>query len=122
MVVMFENRSFDDLLGRLYEPGEVAAFEGTTGKELSNPIPAWAEHRDGEDHVPPPAAATPQRGGPPGQMDFAFGRVGYRRPQLSETARYRATVCPSATVVGFIPDFRMNSWRTSVCREDEAGT
>ena len=42
--VMFENRSFDNLLGRLYEPGEVASFEGVTGKDLSNPIPGWAEH------------------------------------------------------------------------------
>jgi phospholipase C len=38
---MFENRSFDNLLGRLYEPGEVPSFEGVTGKDLSNPIPAW---------------------------------------------------------------------------------
>jgi phospholipase C len=44
VVVMFENRSFDNLLGRLYQPGEVAAFEGVAGKELSNPIPDWAEH------------------------------------------------------------------------------
>ena len=44
VVVMFENRSFDNLLGRLYEPGEVASFEGVTGKDLSNPIPDWAEH------------------------------------------------------------------------------
>jgi phospholipase C len=44
VVVMFENRSFDNLLGRLYEPGEVASFEGVLGKELSNPIPSWAEH------------------------------------------------------------------------------
>jgi phospholipase C len=42
--VMFENRSFDNLLGRLYQPGEVASFEGVIGKELSNPIPEWAEH------------------------------------------------------------------------------
>ena len=41
---MFENRSFDNLLGRLYEPGEVAAFEGVIGKNLSNPIPDWAEY------------------------------------------------------------------------------
>ena len=40
-----ENRSFDNLLGRLYEPGEVASFEGVIGKELSNPVPEWAEHR-----------------------------------------------------------------------------
>ena len=49
VVVMFENRSFDNLLGRLYEPGEVASFEGVIGKELSNPVPEWAEHQpDGE--------------------------------------------------------------------------
>jgi len=42
--VMFENRSFDNLLGRLYEPGEVASFEGVIGKDLRNPIPSWAEH------------------------------------------------------------------------------
>jgi phospholipase C len=42
--IMFENRSFDNLLGRLYQPGEVASFEGVIGKELDNPIPQWAEH------------------------------------------------------------------------------
>ena len=47
VVVMFENRSFDNLLGRLYQPGEVESFEGVIGKELSNPIPEWAE--DGAD-------------------------------------------------------------------------
>ena len=40
--VMFENRSFDNLLGHLYEPGEVASFEGVVGKDLSNPIPSYA--------------------------------------------------------------------------------
>src|SRR6478735_4761487 len=39
VVVMFENRSFDNLLGRLYEPGEVTSFEGVIGKDLSNPVP-----------------------------------------------------------------------------------
>jgi phospholipase C len=43
VVVMFENRSFDNLLGRLYAPGEVKSFEGVTGKDLKNPIPEWAE-------------------------------------------------------------------------------
>jgi len=41
---MFENRSFDHLLGRLYEWREGGSFEGVIGKDLSNPIPAWAEH------------------------------------------------------------------------------
>ena len=39
VVVMFENRSFDNLLGRLYEPGEVPSFEGVAGQDLANPIP-----------------------------------------------------------------------------------
>ena len=55
--VMFENRSFDNLLGRLYEPGEVHSFEGVAGKDLSNPIPQWAE--DGaERKVVPYTVAT----------------------------------------------------------------
>ena len=32
VVIMFENRSFDNLLGRLYEPGEVASFEGVAAR------------------------------------------------------------------------------------------
>jgi len=44
VLVLFENRSFDNLLGRLYQPGEVPSFEGVIGKDLSNPIPPWAEH------------------------------------------------------------------------------
>ena len=55
---MFENRSFDNLLGRLYEPGEVVSFEGVTGKERSNPIPAWAEHGAGRKVVPYGVAAS----------------------------------------------------------------
>jgi phospholipase C len=44
VVVLFENRSLDNVLGHLYGPGDGKAFEGVIGKELSNPIPAWAEH------------------------------------------------------------------------------
>ena len=44
VVLMFENRSFDHMLGRLYPPGEVESFEGVIGKDPSNPIPEWAEH------------------------------------------------------------------------------
>ena len=39
VVIMFENRSFDNLLGYLYAPGEVPTFEGVSGRSLSNPIP-----------------------------------------------------------------------------------
>src|ERR1700728_2634360 len=44
VLVLFENRSFDNVLGRLYQPGQVPSFEGVIGKDLSNPIPEWAEH------------------------------------------------------------------------------
>jgi phospholipase C len=47
VVLMFENRSFDNLLGRLYEPGEVQAFEGVRGKSLANPVPGWADSGGG---------------------------------------------------------------------------
>ena len=44
VVVLFENRSLDNMLGRLYGPGDGKTFEGVIGKGLSNPIPEWAEH------------------------------------------------------------------------------
>jgi phospholipase C len=44
VVVVFENRSFDNLLGRLYGPADGKTFDGVIGKDLTNPIPDWAEH------------------------------------------------------------------------------
>src|SRR5580765_7593992 len=57
VVVLFENRSFDNLLGRLYGPEEGKTFEGVLGKDLSNPIPEWAEH-GAERKVVPYTVAT----------------------------------------------------------------
>ena len=39
VVVMFENRSFDNLLGYLYEQGAVPQFDGLAGGSYSNPVP-----------------------------------------------------------------------------------
>lgn len=47
VVVMFENRSFDNLRGRLYEPGEVESFEGVIGKGLQQSDPAVGRGRRG---------------------------------------------------------------------------
>jgi phospholipase C len=58
VVIMFENRSFDNLLGRLYEPGEVPSFEGVTGRDLANPIPDWAADKAGQTSIPYGIAAT----------------------------------------------------------------
>jgi len=52
-VIMFENRSFDNLLGRLYEPGELASFAGVAGLDLSNPVPDWAAAGPGADPTTP---------------------------------------------------------------------
>ena len=52
VVVLFENRSFDNMLGHLYGPADGKTFEGVIGKGLSNPIPDWAEHGAGRKVVP----------------------------------------------------------------------
>jgi phospholipase C len=52
VVVLFENRSFDNVLGRLYGPEDGKTFEGVLGKQLSNPIPEWAEHGADRKEVP----------------------------------------------------------------------
>src|SRR6185312_11782210 len=57
VVVLFENRSFDNVLGHLYGPEDGKTFEGVIGKELTNPIPSWAEH-GAERKVVPYTVAT----------------------------------------------------------------
>jgi phospholipase C len=52
VVVLFENRSLDNVLGRLYGPGDGKIFDGVIGKDLSNPIPEWAEHGADRKTVP----------------------------------------------------------------------
>lgn len=46
VVVLFENRSLDNVLGHLYGPGDGKTFDGVIGKDLSNPI------RDGPSSAP----------------------------------------------------------------------
>jgi phospholipase C len=57
VVVLFENRSLDNVLGHLYGPGDGKTFDGVIGKDLSNPIPEWAEH-GAERKVVPYTVAT----------------------------------------------------------------
>ena len=45
VLVLFENRSLDNMLGHLYGPADGKTFEGVVGKDLSNPVPAWAENQ-----------------------------------------------------------------------------
>jgi len=57
VLVLFENRSLDNVLGHLYGPEDGKTFDGVIGKELSNPIPEWAEH-GAERKVVPYTVAT----------------------------------------------------------------
>ena len=43
VVVLFENRSLDNVLGHLYGPADGKNVDGVIGKDLTNPIPGWAE-------------------------------------------------------------------------------
>jgi phospholipase C len=62
VVLMMENRSFDNLLGYLYPNGVPAnapagtTFEGVTGQNLANPIPATAV---GQSSPPPGVTSIP---------------------------------------------------------------
>ena len=52
VVVVFENRSLDNVLGHLYGPGDGKAFDGVV---LSEPLPEWAEQDADHKVVPAPA-------------------------------------------------------------------
>jgi phospholipase C len=39
VVVFFENRSLDNVLGHLYGPDDGKTFDGVIGKDLTNPPP-----------------------------------------------------------------------------------
>jgi len=115
--VMFENRSFDNLLGRLYQPGEVASFEGVLGKELTNPIPDWAEHGADRKVVPYGVAAGMHVPNPDAGEDFQhvntqlFGVIdppgNQCVPSELMTAPFNAPADPQAvpTMDGFVADY-----------------
>eukprot|EP01080_Neovahlkampfia_damariscottae_P000514 gene514-8027_t len=55
VVLMQENRSFDHIFGYLYKKDEIPegkTFEGVEGKNLSNPIPEYAQTKNGPKEVP----------------------------------------------------------------------
>ena len=116
-VVMFENRSFDNLLGRLYEPGEVESFEGDLGKDLSNPIPEWADDGAGKGSISYGIAKTMDTPNPDPGEEFQhvntqlFGLIDppSNRGVLAEhmTAPYNAPDDPHATppMNGFVTDY-----------------
>ncbi len=117
VVIMFENRSFDNLLGRLYEPGEVASFEGVIGRDLSNPIPDWAAGGPGRTTVPYAVATDMNMPSPDPGEEYPhvntqlFGLIdppgNCGKPPARMAATYNAPADPARppTMDGFVADF-----------------
>lgn len=125
VVLMLENRSFDNLLGYLYAPGEAPrgqAFEGVAGKTLANPIPAGA---DGAERAVVAVAPGEEMDNPnpdPGEEyphvnTQLFGTVlpeaNRHRPAEKMEAPYNAPASPAvAPMTGFVQDYIDNYVRT----------
>jgi phospholipase C len=117
VVIMFENRSLDNLLGRLYQPGEVASFNGVAGRDLSNPVPEWAAGAAGPKVVPYGVAADMNSPSPDPGEEYQhvntqlFGLIDPpgNRGILAEkmTAPYNAAADPrqQPAMDGFVADY-----------------
>ncbi|AUM65320.1 phosphoesterase [Brevibacillus laterosporus] len=110
VVLMLENRSFDSMAGRLYDPQNPAPFnkvprnqpfEGLAGKNLSNPISVG---ETGADHKKVPVGKagsfiTPEID--PGEsFEHVFFQL-YGKPLSSKTA----SLPQAATMDGFVTDY-----------------
>jgi phospholipase C len=76
----------EELLARIYTA--VRDSETATGSNFANTLllVSFDEHGGNYDHVAPPPAEPPHRGGQPGQMGFGFDRLGVRIPTLAVSA------------------------------------
>lgn len=125
VVLMFENRSFDTLLGNLYKPNEVQNFEGLAGKNLSNPVPAglvndpppsvpWhiAENMDTPD--PNPGEEYPhvnaQLYGTFLPEENRFSQIEDMRPPFNNPPK-----TPSPAMNGFVADY-ISTFRSEIKR------
>jgi phospholipase C len=128
VVIMFENRTLDNLLGRLYQPDEVQAFEGVIGRELSNPIPEWAEHGADRKVVPYGISKSMDTPNPDSGEEYphvntqVFGLIdpsGNRGVSLEKmVAPYNAPTDPKArpTMSGFVADY-INAFTAEIGRQ-----
>jgi phospholipase C len=117
VVIMFENRSFDNLLGQLYQPGEVNSFEGVLGKNLSNPVPEWAEHGADRKVVPYGVAKTMDTPNPDSGEEYPhintqmFGLIdppgnrGISYAKMVDPYNAPADVNARPTMDGFVADY-----------------
>jgi phospholipase C len=126
VVAMFENRSFDNLLGYLYGPGERPAFEGVVGRNLSNPIPSYALGAERGNVPMHPSDIMDSPDPDPGEEHphtntQLFGTVnpeGNRFVRAGKMAMpFNAPPGPEnePTMMGFVTDY-INSFRTEMGR------
>ena len=125
--VMFENRSLDNLLGRLYGPEDGKAFEGVVGRSLTNPVPDWAEHQpaDGSGVVAYDVATDMDAPNPDSGEEWyhtntqVFGTLDeHNRYQSGDgvTAPWNTPPADApATMEGFVADYISNyTWQMGV--------
>ena len=115
VLVLFENRSLDNLLGHLYGPEDGKTFEGVIGKDLSNPIPEWAEHGAERKVVPVHGrdrhgrAESGLRGGVLPHQHPALQHAGRAQPvqdrRGGDRAVERAAAGTEPTMDGFVTDY-----------------
>jgi phospholipase C len=126
VVIMFENRSFDNVLGYLYRPGEARAFEGVLGRDLNNPIPPGVDGSDRRTVPVHPATDLDVPDPDPGEEyphinTQLFGTVDPPENQFKPAKEMAGpfNAPPSADAVpgmnGFVADY-INSFRTEVGR------
>lgn len=78
-------RAGDALLQQVYDAIRTSATEGGSNAMNTVLLVTFDEHGGTYDHVPPPAAVPPDRSGP-GEMGFAFDRLGVRLPAIAVSA------------------------------------
>ena len=115
VVVLFENRSFDNVLGHLYGPDDGKNFEGVIGKNLSNPIPAWAEHGADRKVVPYTVASDMDSPNPDSGEEYfhtntqLFNKLDdHNRYKIGDAATAPWNAPPPgavATMDGFVTDY-----------------
>ncbi len=139
VVLMMENRSFDNMLGWLYDPQNAPpfdkvprgqSFEGVSGKNLSNPIPSYA-HDVSRGSVPVGKAISITSPNPdPGEEYFhvntqLFGSVippdNRQHPYNRKPYNLPASLPNSAPMNGFVTDYidMFAHWRKREPQYDE---
>jgi phospholipase C len=126
VVLMFENRSFDNLLGHLYRAGERPAFEGLSAGPFSNPVPPDAPGAELGAVATHPAEGFASPYPDPGEEyphvnTQLFSMVSPASNRFADDDKMETpfnlpdTPCPPPTMEGFVTDY-INTYRNTMGR------